>query len=434
VTPPNLKEIAVKLSLAMSAALAATVALTMSACSSSSSTAPSGGDSKTFEFWSFTGIDQKSSVEDYKKLKPGVQVKLTEVGGSVETAQALTTALAGGKVPDLVLIQGDDLPKFVQQPQNFVDLRTLGADKIKGNYVDWVISQSIAKDGSIIGIPTDVGGMAVAYRTDLFKAAGLPTDRDAVSKLWPTWDAFIETGKKYTAKTGKAFLDNAPTSVFYQAVNQVSEKYYDPAGNPVYDKNPQVKAAFELALKTVAAGITAKQTSFSDAWSAGIKKGVFAVTSAPSWMLNAIRTNAPDTKGKWDLATIPGGAGNWGGSYLAIPKNAKNPKAAWDYITTMLSPQGQLDHFIDAGSLPTTPSVYKDPKLTSMKDPFFNDAPVGVIYTDSLLGLKPFLIGPDSSPIGQEFLNAIQNVEQGKGDPAKAWDAALTAIKTAIGG
>lgn len=416
-------------------ALAAAAALTMTACSGTSDgTSAGGAESKSFEFWSFTGINQKATVDDYKKKKPDVTVKLTEVGSSVETAQALTTALAGGKVPDLVLIQGDDMPKFVQQPQNFVDLRSLGADTMKGDYLDWVMSQSTAKDGSIIGIPTDVGGMAVAYRTDLFEAAGLPTDRDKVSELWPTWDAFIETGKKYTAKTGKAFTDNAATSVFFQAVNQVSEKYYDPSGNPVYATNPQVRTAFDYGIKAAQAGITAKQSSFTDGWSAAMKKGDFAVVAAPSWMLNSIRTNAPDTKGKWDLATIPGGAGNWGGSYLAIPKNAQNPKAAWDYISSTQSPAGQLEHFLDSGSLPTTPSVYKDQKLTSLKDAFFSDAPIGTIYTDSLLGLKPFLIGPDSSTIGQEFLNAITNVEQGKGDPAKAFDTAVTNIKTAIGG
>jgi cellobiose transport system substrate-binding protein len=151
-----------------------------------------------------------------------VRVKLTEVGSTTETAQALTAALAGGKVPDLVLIQADDLPKFMQSPDNFVDLTTLGAGDIKGNYLDWVMAQSTTKDGKIIGVPTDVGGLAVAYRTDLFQAAGLPTNRDEVSKLWPTWDDFINVGKTYVEKTGKPFVDNTPTSVFFQAVNQGS--------------------------------------------------------------------------------------------------------------------------------------------------------------------------------------------------------------------
>ncbi|MEV7805294.1 extracellular solute-binding protein [Microbispora sp. NPDC088329] len=415
------------------AVLAAAIVLTAAACGGGGGTSQQSGDGKSFEFWSFTGINQKKTVEAYKKIHPDVQVKLTEVGSTAETAQALTTALAGGKVPDLVLIQGDDLPKFLQQPQNFQDLRQYGADKMKGDYLDWVISQSVARSGEIIGIPTDVGGMAVAYRTDLFKAAGLPTDREEVSKLWPTWDAFIETGKKYTAATGKAFIDNAATSVFLQAVNQGPEKYYDQNGNVIYRTSPQVRTAFDLGLKAIQAGISAKQSSFSEGWSAGMGKGDFAVISAPSWLLGQIQDNAPGTKGKWDIATIPGGAGNWGGSYLAIPKRAANPKAAWEYISKMQSPQGQLDHFLEAGSLPTTPSVYQDSKLLSQKDPFFSDAPIGKIYTESLLGLKPYVIGPDDPAIGSEFLAAITNVEQGKGDPAKAWDAAMANIKTAIG-
>ena len=405
-----------------------TAALLAAACTS----APS-GDSTTLTFWSFTGINEKASVDAYTKAHPGIRVKLAEVGDSTETAQALTTALAGGKVPDLVLIQGDDLPKFVDQPQNFIDLRTFGADTMKGDYLGWVMSASTAQDGKILGIPTDVGGMAIAYRTDLFRAAGLPTDREAVAKLWPTWDAFVSTGARYVAATGKPFVDNAPTSIFYQAVNQGPEKYYDAAHHLVYDRSPQVRAAFEVALKAIRAGITAKQSSFSAGWSAGMAKGQFAVMAAPSWMLNEIKTNAPGTKGKWDIAAIPGSAGNWGGSYLSIPKRAKNPNAAWNYIAAMESPQGQLRHFVASGALPTTPSVYADPQLASLRDPFFSDAPVGAIYLRSLTGMKPFYIGSDTAAIGQEFLDALTNVEQGKGDPATAWDTALKNIRNAIG-
>ncbi|MGC9669616.1 ABC transporter substrate-binding protein [Planosporangium sp. 12N6] len=419
---------------AITVILAATL-LASPACSGGSDNGSTSSGSNTFEFWSFTGINQKADVERYTKAHPEMNIKLTEVGSTSETAQALTAALAGGKVPDLVLIQGDDLPKFMASPDNFVDLRTLGADKMKGDYLDWVMSQPTAKDGKIIGIPTDVGGLAIAYRTDLFKAAGLPTDRDEVSKLWPTWDAFIDVGKKYAQATGKPFLDNAPTSVYFQAINQGTERYYNNADHKLsYDKNPQVKDAFDITLKAIAANISAKQSSFSSGWTAGMGKGDFAVVSAPSWMLNSIRTNAPNTSGKWDVAEIPGGAGNWGGSFLAIPKRAKNPKAAWKYITETQSPAGQLDHFLVSGALPTTPSVYTDPRLVSRTDPFFSDAPIGKIYTESVTKLKPFYIGPEDGSIGTEFLNVLTSVEQGKVAPDKAWSTAMANVKKAIQG
>ncbi|MFD2767511.1 ABC transporter substrate-binding protein [Micromonospora eburnea] len=414
------------------AAIIATVALLVAGCGGSGGKSNS-SDSKTFDFWSFANINQKADVDVYTKAHPDVHVKLTEVGSTTETAQALTTALAGGKVPDLVLIQADDLPKFMQSPDNFVDLTTLGAGNIKGNYLDWVMAQSTTKDGKIIGVPTDVGGLAVAYRTDLFKAAGLPTNRDEVSKLWPTWDDFINVGKTYVQKTGKPFVDNTPTSVFFQAVNQGSERYYSADHKLDYD-NAQVKAAFDVTLKAFGAGISAKQGSFSSGWTAAMKKGDYAVVCSPSWMLSQMKTNAPETNGKWDIATIPGGSGNWGGSFLAIPKRAKHAKAAWDYISEMQSPQGQLAHFLSQGSLPTTPSVYTDPQLVGRTDPFFNNAPVGKIYTQSVVGLKPFYFGPQDGPIGTEFLNTLTSVEQGKVDPANAWNTALTNVKNAVRG
>nr|WP_179756360.1 extracellular solute-binding protein [Kineococcus aurantiacus] len=411
-------------------ALAGGLGLGAAACSSGSGAS---SDPNTFEFWSFTGINQKTDVEAYKKLAPDVTVKLTEVGNAQETAQGLTTALAGGKVPDLVLVQAGDLPKFMKNPGNFTDLNTLGGADVKGDYVDWVMAQATATSGELVGIPTDVGGMGVAYRTDLMAAAGLPTNRDEVGALWPTWDDFIATGQRYTQATGNAFIDNAATTVFLQAVSQGEEQYYSADGEVVYATNPIVKDSFDLGLKAIAAGITAKLESFTDGWNAGMAKGAFAAVAAPSWMLGSIRSAAPDTEGKWDIAVIPGGSGNWGGSYLTIPARAANPKAAWNYIKTMQSPEQQLQHFLDSGSLPTTPVNYDKPELVNHTDPFFSDAPTGKIFTQAVLGLKPFINGEYNTEISTELLNALNGVE-GDGAPADAaWDTAVKNIKTAIG-
>jgi cellobiose transport system substrate-binding protein len=415
--------------LAMSAVLGGT-ALTSAACSSGSG---GSSDPNTFDFWSFTGIGQKDDVAAYKKLAPDVTVKLTEVGSSAETAQALTTALAGGKVPDLCLIQATELPKFIENAGNFVDLGTLGADDVEGDYLDWVIAQAKAKDDVLIGIPTDVGGMGVAYRTDFFAAAGLPTDRAEVSKLWPTWEDFIATGQKYTAATGKPFMDNANTSVFLQAVSQGEEQYYDASGKPIFETNPQVKDSFDLALTAIAAKVTARLGTFTDGWTAALGKGAFAAMGAPSWMLGSIRSAAPDSKGKWDIATIPGGSGNWGGSYLVIPARAANPKAAWKYVSTMQAPDQQLQHFLTSGSLPTTPSNYDKPELTSYTDPFFGNAPTGQIFTQSVLGLKAFKVGPNTGEISTAFLDALTGVEQDGAPADAAWDTAIKNANTAIG-
>ena len=40
----------------------------------------------------------------------------------------------------------------------------------------------MARNGSVIGLGTDVGSLGICYRTDLFKKAGLPTSPAKVGK------------------------------------------------------------------------------------------------------------------------------------------------------------------------------------------------------------------------------------------------------------
>ena len=46
-------------------------------------------------------------------------------------------------------------------------------------------------------------------------------------------------------------------------------------------------------------------------------------------MTGYIQEQAGDgNAGKWDIATVPGGGGNWGGSFLAVPTASENQELA----------------------------------------------------------------------------------------------------------
>lgn len=415
-------------------ALIGAVALAISGCSAGGgSKAGSGDPNAEFEFWSFTGIGQKDSVAEYLKKNPDAKVKLSEVGSTTETATALTAALAGGRVPDLVMIQTDDLPKFLANPKNFLDLRTLGGDDVGDDYLDWAVGEATAEDGSVIGIPTDVGGLSFAYRADLFEKAGLPTDPDEVAAMWSDWDGFIEMGKKYTEATGEPFVDNVETSVFFSTVNQVTEKYYTPDGELVYDTNPQVKNAYDIAVRTYEAGISANIAAWSSGWAPGKANGSFAVTTAPSWLLSGIENDAPDTSGKWRIASIPGVGGNWGGSVIAIPARAKHPEAAWQYIETMLSPEGQTEHFAKTGTFPAAKDALESDEVLGYTNPFYGDSEVGKVISQSVLKFNSFYNGPDTSAIGAGLLNSLVEMQAGNIAPDDAWKTGVANVKAALG-
>ncbi|NED53529.1 extracellular solute-binding protein, partial [Micromonospora aurantiaca] len=100
----------------------------------------------------------------------------------------------------VVAIEEGILTKFMAHPDKFVNLLDHGAGSLQGNFLDWKWKQALSPDGKyLVGLGTDIGGLAMCYRTDLFKKAGLPTDREKVGALWPTWDDYIATGEKYSA-------------------------------------------------------------------------------------------------------------------------------------------------------------------------------------------------------------------------------------------
>lgn len=404
---------------------AAGVAVALAGCAAGPSEA-------TVAFWSFTGIDQGEQVERYLAAHPQARITLSEVGSSTETADALTAALAGGNAPDLVLVQGEDLPRFAAAPQHFRDLREFGADRLADQYLPWAWDAATTDTGKVIGIPTDVGGMALAYRADLFAQAGLPTDPDEVAELWPTWAEFVRVGERFAARSDAAFIDNVSTTVFVNGVNQLPVKYYNEAGELDITGNAGIGAAFEVALDAHDAGLSAGLPAFTPAWSAGMAGGDFAVMAAPSWMLRVIKSTAPATSGRWRITSVPGVSGNWGGSYLVIPATSRNAAAAWDYVAATQSGSSQDDHFTGGGPLPAAVAPYAGEGIAAYADPFFGPSDIGRVLTRSIIDRPPVRQGPATSTVNLAFLQTLEAVEQGSLAAGSSWEAALAAIAVAV--
>lgn len=381
-----------------------------------------GDDSIVLNVWGFADLSA-DLVAQYEAEHPGIDIQ-TKISDYDASHQTLLTALAAGQGPDVAQIAVDFMGEFVGNSNAFVDLREFGADEIAGDFLDWRWNAGVAPDGAVVGIPTDVGGMAIAYRTDLFEAAGLPTDRDEVSALWPDWDGYIAAGEQYVAAAGTAFVDSGK-AIFRAVSNQFDMKYYDEEGNLVFADSPGIREAWDYSMAAVAAGLSADVGTFSPEWFAAMGNGGFATLPAPAWMLGVIEQQVPDTAGLWDIATLPGTAGNDGGSFLAIPKNAPHAQEAYDFITWLEAPEQQLALFEALNVFPSTPELYTNPALTGLTNPFFNDAPVGEIYIASVESVAGYPIGPDSRTVEQQFEAAIGRVEQGAQEPEDAWEQAI---------
>lgn len=377
---------------------------------------------------------------EYMSAHPNVKIVERGTGGNLdEYSPKLTQWLAAGKgAGDVVAIEEGLLVQYKANPKNFVNLLDYGAGALKANFLEWKWRQGLTADGKrLIGLGTDVGGMAMCYRTDLFAKAKLPTDRGEVSRLWPTWQQYVAIGERFkAANTGASFLDAATntfnTIVLQTAGSSTGYHYYDPADNLVVDSNPAVRQAWDTTMDIIDSGLSGKYGAWSDEWVSAFKQGKFATIACPAWMTGVIEGNAgAAAKGKWDIASVPGSGGNWGGSFLAVPAQSKHQAQAVDLARFLTSTKGQISAFKAKGPLPSSPQALDDPAVQGFTNAYFTGAPVGQIFGAGARNLKPVYMGPRNQAVRTEVENAVRTVELGQRTAAQGWADALANAKKA---
>ena len=430
---------------AIAVASVATLSLIVTACGGSNGdkgTAAAKNEKITLKVQDFGLFGYQDLYKQYQAAHPNITIVESAEGDLGKYTTALTQHIAAGSgAGDVVAIEEGAIVNFLQAPDKFVNFQKYGSNDIKGNWLDWKYAQGTTADGKdTIGLGTDVGGLAMCYRSDLFKKAGLPTDREAVSALWPTWQAYLDTGKKFQAGTkGKTkFLDSA-TNTYNSILMQGSGidpgyTYFDRNNNFVMDTNPAIKTAWDTTNTLLAAGLSANLKSFTPEWNAGFKNGAFATIACPAWMTGYIKGQAGDSgSGKWDIASVPGGSGSWGGSFLAVPTQSKHQAEAVALAKFLSSPAGQLTAFTAAGNLPSSPQDHQNPALLDFKNPYFSNAPVGSIFIKGAASLKPVYLGAKNQAVRDSIENDLRAVEQGKKTSAAGWAQAIKDGKAAAG-
>jgi cellobiose transport system substrate-binding protein len=295
-------------------------------------------------------------------------------------------------------------------------------------WLKWKADAATTKDGKLLGYGTDIGPLAMCYRKDLFADAGLPSDPDDVGKLFGTWDSYFAAGDQFVAKvSGVAWFDSAP-QIFNAMHNQHEVGYFDKQDKLVVESNPDIRNDWNAVTRAVAKGQSAKLVAFSNEWNTGFQLGRFATKTCPSWMLGVIESQAgPDNRGKWAVTdSFPNGGGNWGGSYLTVPKQGKNAAKAAELAAWLTAPEQQIKAFQAKGTFPSQVEALENRALLEQVNTYFGDVKAGALFAAQAQKVKAAQYkGPNDGQIQDNvFRPALQSVEQNK-NPDEAWRAAV---------
>ncbi|WP_043267561.1 extracellular solute-binding protein [Streptomyces sp. CT34] len=422
----------------VAAASVLVLALAATGCGGSGGSA-SGKVTIRISTFSNMGFNKSGLFQEYEKLHPDITIKEDNAADETTYWQALQPKLGSGQgLGDIVGVEVGRIRTIAGSKAGmFADLSHAPGVR-PGSFYPWKWAQAKAEDGEVLGLGTDIGPMAVCYRKDLFQQAGLPTDRTAVGKLWAgDWAKYVDVGERFQKQTkdkSLRFMDTG-NGLYNAMIFGQATSYYDASGKLVYDSNPGVRRAYDLAARANTSGQTAKLQQFQANWRTSFSAARFATVVCPSWMLGQISQNSgPSGEGKWDIAKAPAPA-NWGGSFLTVPKNSKVKDEAEKLAAWLTAPAQQAKVFANAaaGNFPSDRTVAAAPAVAGTRNPYFNNAPVGQIFGVAAKSMPTVNIGADQRIITDAISTGLTRVEQQGMDPDTSWRQAMGEIKYAIG-
>jgi len=290
---------------------------------------------------------------------------------------ALVTAMAGGShIPDLVAIELSYLGRFMHGSA----LQVLEVPQANERIIPFAFKQGLDATGQLRAMPVDIAPATLFYRQDALLQAGIQETR-----LIASFDELVESGRIIKARTGRFLLTHARDlkDILIRTGLSAGEGVFISESDDVLVETPRFQKAFQLSLKVRQLELDARAKAWSSEWAEHLRRGSVVAHLMGSWFAGHLANwLAPKSVGLWRCTALPGGASTvLGGTFLAIPRGAKNPRAAQRLLEELtFSSQRQLRAFRDHQSFPVLLSAYSDP--------FFNQP---IAYLGNQLARKIWL-------------------------------------------
>lgn len=320
---------------------------------------PKGKKPVTVSYWMWGGADRyKPRLDAFARLYPDTASWLTVDVQSkgqhdAEVYQAFRLGITAGEVPDIVTANYIGLPEFAAAGQ------LLDLSQALAPYTDLTVgAKALASyQGKFAAIPNQLKPKVWYYRKDMFEKAGI--DPSAVK----TYDDYMAAGKKFHQTFPNSYLMNIgpqPIHYLYDAVlsNWDDVQMSDKSGNFQISKNPHYVDMLKWFKDWYTSGIAFKTDDFNSDWAQAFADEKICGSLISDWMDAFLPGYAPKQAGLWGRTLWPEFnryGSTEGGTVLMIPKGAKNPEAALEFLTKLyIEPQGAVEIWKLTGTVPMT--------------------------------------------------------------------------------
>jgi arabinosaccharide transport system substrate-binding protein len=323
---------------------------------------------------------QESLTDRYQKLT-GLSIGVDLIGTQAEDIRLVSLFMdqaKGADLPDLCEVEIGSVGKYFRPPVDQVGFLPLNQYLEHDNLMDKFVASRFApwskrdpRTGQLVifGIPHDLHPVTLTYRKDLFDQAGIDP---STAK---TWSQFQNLCLSYMAwQNSHGHGDRAamgiPSSSPDLLLNMLLQRHVnlvDPDNHQFLD-DPLVADTLAFYTRLVAGPrrIGADATPGTAGFVRDLDEGSIAAVMTPDWQVSAIAQYAPDLAGKLRMMPLPrfdpnhdSPTSTWGGTMIGIPRQCRDPDAAWRLLKYLyLSPDGLDAQRQVTGILPAVRSAW----------------------------------------------------------------------------
>lgn len=348
-------------------------------------------DSDKLVFWTFTQDHQDIFREIYGP-EGIVDVQLLDM--QAFERRMLSGFFTGTPVADIIMVERSVASQAWRGPTEAIGFLDL-TDRLEAEgLLDRINAPSQRPwtvDGRIYGLPFDVHPVMLAYRADIYDAAGIDIAQAE------TWDEFMEMSRPLIGDlTGNGSVDRFALEVsqmdglsIVMLMQQAGADLFDEADQPTLNAELNVEVLTRTAQwfsgdEPVAADIPL----FTGAGERLRGEGLVLAWMCPDWRARRNILYIEGLHGKLRLMPLPawekGGRRTsvWGGTMLGLPKNGERTEEAWEQILHLYtSPELGRTKWEKLYILSPFKDFWDDP-VFDQPDPYYQNQPIGRLYLE----------------------------------------------------
>jgi multiple sugar transport system substrate-binding protein len=353
----------------------------------------------------------------FNKTHKDFQVKWENVPSGGDYYTKLASSVKAGNVPDVAIVEYNQLPDVVSQGE-LEDLTETAGPVVAKNFPSQV-QQLVNLGGKTWGIPRDVAPLMFFYRKDFFGKHKLE-----LPKTWDDYTKLLENVKKADPKARGGIFATADPGALAALSWQAGGRWYSTEGQSwkvTIDDEPSKKVAAywnDLVLKNQ---VGIYNSTSDDAFFQAVQKGQIVSYLCPNWCAGALQSTIPDQKGKWAIAEVPSWDGRpatalLGGSAFTVPKGAKHPEEALEFIKWITTDPEGMKAWLSSGTssmLPAAPALL--PATSAFKTDFYGGQDIFSVVSKAYESVPAgWTWGPSAGVTGTTISDSLGKVAGGE--------------------